>query len=253
MGETTLAGTAAMTVLRAVAADAVSQETGETYIGKRKSRSGDDSFGGIGIPSMFGPLSEQHADSGPHGLGWWWHTPEDTLDKIDPANLARDTAVVLRAVWRLLAEPLLPLNFSAQADELGLELTKLSAALGDRLVLAPLMSAVELLARKLRGLRQSAESGGEATIAAANVALMRVSRAMVPIDYTFGDRFTHDPALAPPAWPTLQPLRGLVTAEAGSADAYLATVSATRARNRVQHAVDQALAAADAALSGAAA
>ena len=32
------------------------------------------------------------------------------------------------------------------------------------------------------------------------------------------------PRLAPPAWPTLQPLRGLASAEAGSADAYLATV-----------------------------
>jgi hypothetical protein len=247
-GKTTLRDTAAMTALRAVASDAVSQETGETYIGKRKGRAGDDSFGGIGIPSMFGPLSEQDADSGPHGLGWWWHTPDDTLDKIDPGNLARDTSVVLRAVWRLLAEPLLPLDFATQADELGVELAKLSAALGDRLPLVPLLSAVELLARRLRRLRELGEAGGAGAIAAANIALMRVSRAMVPIDYTFGDRFTHDPALAPPAWPTLQPLRGLAATDAGSADAYLETVSAMRARNRVQHAVDQALAAVEAAL-----
>jgi hypothetical protein len=247
-GKTTLRDTAAMTALRAVASDAVSQETGETCIGKRKSRSGDDSFGGIGIPSMFGPLSEQDADSGPHGLGWWWHTPDDTLDKIDPGNLARDTSVVLRAVWRLLAEPLLPLDFAAQADELGVELAKLSAALGDRLPLAPLLSAAELLARRLRRLRELAEAGGAKEIAAANSALMRVSRSMVPIDYTFGDRFAHDPALAPPAWPTLQPLRALVATDEGSADAYLGTVSAMRARNRVQHAVDQALAAVEAAL-----
>jgi hypothetical protein len=38
-------------------------------------------------------------------------------------------------------------------------------------------------------------------------------------------------------------LRGLAGTDTGSADAYVATVSAMRARNRIQHAVDQALAA----------
>ena len=38
---------------------------------------------------------------------------------------------------------------------------------------------------------------------------MRMSRALVPINYTSGDRFAHDPALALPAWPTLRPLREL--------------------------------------------
>jgi hypothetical protein len=251
MGKTTLHGTAAMTVLRAVAADAVTQQTGETYVGKRKGRAGDDSFGGIGIPSMFGPLSEQ--DSGPHSLGWWWHTPDDTLDKIDPANLARDTSVVLRAVWQLLVEPVLPLDFAAQADELAVELGKLAAGLGDRLPLGALLSSVALLGQRLRTLREAGLQAAAGEVDAINHALMRVSRAMVPIDYTHGDRFVHDPALAPPAWPTLEPLRRLAATGDGSDAAHLCRVSATRARNRVQHAVDQALQAVDAALPAVAA
>ena len=27
------------------------------------------------------------------GFGWWWHTPDDTLDKMDPDLLERDTQI----------------------------------------------------------------------------------------------------------------------------------------------------------------
>ena len=32
------------------------------------------------------------------GLGWWWHTPEDTLDKVAPESLATVGAVILEAL-----------------------------------------------------------------------------------------------------------------------------------------------------------
>ena len=31
-----------------------------------------------------------------NALGWWWHTPHDLLDKIDEANLVRDTRVLMQ-------------------------------------------------------------------------------------------------------------------------------------------------------------
>jgi hypothetical protein len=76
-----------------------------------------------------------------------------------------------------------------------------------------------------------------------NAAIMRVSRALVPMDYTRGDRFTHDPALPQPPWPTLQPLRDLAATVPGSDAAQFHTVSAMRARNRMAHALRQANAA----------
>ena len=77
-----------------------------------------------------------------------------------------------------------------------------------------------------------------------NRVLLRMSRALVPMDYTSGDRFAHDPALAMPAWPTLQPLRALAGAAAGSDEARFLTVGAVRARNRVAHALREAVRAA---------
>jgi hypothetical protein len=75
---------------------------------------------------------------------------------------------------------------------------------------------------------------------AASAALMRASRALVPADYTDGDRFLHPPALPMPAWATLQPIRDLAATEPGSEAEKFAMVDALRARNRVAFALCEA-------------
>ena len=101
------------------------------------------SFWGVGIPSMFGSLSQQppSAVAMRNPLGWWWHTPHDTLDKVDPGNLLRDTRVFVRAIWRLLTDAVLPLDFAAHARALATELKAIETTLGGRLSLAPLLDA----------------------------------------------------------------------------------------------------------------
>jgi hypothetical protein len=74
---------------------------------------------------------------------------------------------------------------------------------------------------------------------------MRASRALVPVDYTPGERFGHAAALPLPAWATLQPVRDLAATEADSDAAKFATVDAQRARNRLAHALREAQAAID--------
>jgi hypothetical protein len=66
----------------------------------------------------------------------------------------------------------------------------------------------------------------------------------VPVDYTSGDRFDHDPALPQSPWPVLDPLRALAATPDGSDEAKFAAVAAVRAANRLRHALDQAIAAA---------
>ncbi|HTB43752.1 MAG TPA: aminopeptidase, partial [Acetobacteraceae bacterium] len=85
------------------------------------------------------------------------------------------------------------------------------------------------------GLGDAAATGGHD-----DAALMRASRALAPVYYTSGDRFEHDPALPLPAWPVLQPLRDLAKSQRGSDAAHALTVSATRGRNRLLHALREA-------------
>ncbi len=243
-GATVLANAAAMTELRHLAAEAVQAHTNQTYVGKRKVRNSDESFVGIGIPSMLGSISEQpsrHAQAR-NALGWWWHTPHDLLDKIDEANLVRDTRVLAQVTWRLLSEALLPLDHAATASALLAELT----ALQPRLDVAPLIEA----ATKLRDTAAAiAARGPTGSVDCANAALMRASRCLVPADYTTGDRFTHDAALPLPAWAVLAPLRALAATTPGSDAEKFAEVDARQARNRLAFALREAQTALNAALA----
>ena len=139
----------------------------------------------------------------------------------------RDTRVFVRAIWRLLTDAVLPLDFAAHARALTTELRAIEVALAGRLPLAPLLDAAAAL---------------EAVAAkpATDAALIAASRALVPADYTSGDRFAHDPALPMPAWPVLQPIRALATATEGDGVRF-ARVGAVRARNRMQHALTEAI------------
>ena len=231
IGATVLKNAAAAPELVGLAGDAIGEQAGSDYAGKRMSRSSDQSFWGIGIPAMFGALSEQPPAPVKmrNALGWWWHTPHDLLDKIDEKNLVRDTRVYVHTLWRLLTDPVLPLDFAAHANVLLDELATLQSSLGDRCSVAGLVAGAETL-------RSKAAAGGHS-----DAALMRASRALAPVYYTSGDRFAHDPALPLPAWPVLDPLRKLAKVAPGTDSARFLAVSATRGRNRLAYALREAV------------
>ncbi|MCX7381593.1 MAG: M28 family peptidase [Alphaproteobacteria bacterium] len=252
IGATVLSDTPSAAELRGLAADAVLAQSGEVHAGHRMARAGDESFWGIGIPAMYMGMSEQPAGSTINpaagvlgggsrrgaGLGWWWHTPQDTIDKIDPDNLARDTRIYVHTLWRLLSESRLPLDYAETAGDLLGELTALHAKLGDRFDLAGLIARAERLRDAATALiaRPAAQDG------AVNAALMAIGRALVPLDYTKGDRFDHDPALGLAPWPVLDAMRRLAGTAPEGDDAKFAEVSAIRAANRLRHALDTVLA-----------
>jgi len=233
IGATVLTQTGVTPELVALAADTIAAETGQHYAGKRPSRSSDQSFWGIGIPSMFGSLSTQVPGTptfGPptmrNALGWWWHTPHDLIDKIDEAFLVRDTRVFVHTLWRLLTEPVLPLNPAATMASLVQELRRLPAEGPAAPHLARAIAAAEALA--------------DAPAAPSDRAVMRACRALVPLYMTEGDRFIHDPALPQRAWPVLRPLQAWAQAPAGSDEARFLGVAAIRACNRLLHGLQQA-------------
>jgi hypothetical protein len=250
-GADDVAHSGAAAELWGLAADAVAAQAGQDYVPTRPGRNGDQSFWGVGIPAIFNSLSRHARPEGvaPHAhmpLGWWWHTPHDTLDKIDLERLVRDTRVFVHAVWRLLSAPLLPLDYAEHARALRVELETLRGTLGDALDLQLLFTRAAALEAASQGFAHRAAEAPQDALPTFNAALMRASRALVPLDYTQGDRFRHDPALEQHAWPSLQPLRRLAEA-AGTAEAPFLLVAARQARNRAAHALRQAVEALDAA------
>ena len=247
-GNTEIADTTAASELTGLARDALLTHAGQHFAGRRVGRAGDESFWGIGIPAMFGNMGTQPPEAGPgnrlaFGTGWWWHTPADTLDKIDEAILVRDTRIFLHAVWRLLAEPVPPLDYATHADALLKELAALPQSGGiDTEILVARTKAVR---DKAVALSARATTATPTQIASINRALIAVSRALVPVDYTTGDRFRPDPATPQPPWPSLDAMRLLGSLDPVSDTGKVATVSAMRARNRIAHALAQAITALD--------
>jgi hypothetical protein len=238
----------------------VADVTGQRARGRRFSRAGDQSFWGAGVPSAFMSLSglpRQDTELsramerlvGSAGFPWWWHTKDDTVDKIDADVLVLDTKVYLASVLRWMNAPVLPLDHARAAQSLVAELETLQAAAGARFDLAPALAAARALTEKLLRVSAMLAQPGAARPEAINRGLMRLSRVLVPLGYTSGDRFTHDLAVPIPPLAGLQRARELATLDP-DADAYkFARAALVRERNRAVHALDSAASVADELLS----
>jgi Peptidase family M28 len=240
----------------AFAESVVADVTGQRARGRRFSRAGDQSFWGAGVPSAFMSLSglpKQDTELsramerlvGSAGFPWWWHTKDDTVDKIDADVLVLDTKVYLASALRWLNAPVLPLDHARAAQSLVAELETLQAAAGARFDLTPALEAARTLRERLARVATAVAAAPESRAEAINRALMRLSRVLVPLAYTTGDRFTHDLALPIPPLAGLQRARELPALDPDSDAFKFARAALVRERNRAVHALDSAVTVAD--------
>jgi hypothetical protein len=207
-----------------LAAGAIGEESGQAYRGVRFERAGDQSFWGHGVSSVWMGLSEQPPADGlaseaftrlfgasrAGGFGWWWHTPEDTRDKVDPAMLARDCRIYLRLIYEACTEIVPPLVFSRTAADIRGRLEAWSAALEGRLDLGITVTRARELEDALERLEKAWTSKPDS---AAWRTQKAVARRLVPLNYVAGPLHEHDPALAQPPMPLLRDLERLVSCE----------------------------------------
>ena len=238
-------GTNSMPETAALAIEATAHAAGAKLEAKRVGRNSDQSFFGIGIPTILGSVSRQSDGA----LGWWWHTPEDTLDKIDPVRLQRDAKIFLEVTERLLTEPVLPLDYAASTADLSSNLVELAALAGERFTLAPATEEARRL-EKLCGLLQATlEALPPAEAPAVNDCIRQLGRLLIPVTYTAAGRHAHDPALDVPFLPKLQAIRRLAAMDGGGDAAKFLIVDLVRARSELTHALRQACAVVERCLS----
>jgi hypothetical protein len=258
-GATVVTEGQAMAETREVAADAVRALTGEEFHGSRFGRSGDQSFMSLGIPSLFMFVSEQPAGqdasagdvtallSGPDakggGVGWWWHTTEDTPDKLDPELLARDARIYAVVAHRFLSEAVLPLDVRASAEELLGYYRGWNEKATERFDLSSVVSRAEeiaeLAARFQERLAAARENDGSKATRELNEVLRHIELGLVRLNYARSDPFDHDPAMPQPPVPLLAPVDRLLLTERGSDEEREITTLLVRCRNRVMHELAQ--------------
>lgn len=256
IGATVLSQGNSMAELREFVSDAIVPVAGQRLDPRRYGRSGDQSFWGHGIPAALMSLSEQPPDnadpallalhhqisggaSKAGGLGAWWHTPEDTVDKIDPAFLERDASIYVLLLQRLCTASILPLDYSAVVDELRQNLASVAQA-GDWLDLAPVETQLSALEAAIGRLRSASEGIGIAQAAGINRCLMAVGRALIPVDYTSTGMFDHDLAVPTRPLPGLAAAGSLATLDPDSDEYHFLHTRLVRERNRLVHGLTQA-------------
>jgi hypothetical protein len=248
---------------RGIADRVIREITGGGFEGGRVGRAGDQSFLGVGLPSLLMSLSEQTADSPDAsrdfnirtggvtgGLGWWWHTTDDLPDKIDPDVLLRDAKIYVGIMHAFVTEPVLPLDYGATAAAWVKALRGLPREAGRLVDLKPAVAEARRLTAATASLQRAAAAGRARSNRKAaqtiNAALMALSRALIPIGYTATGRFNHDAALEQRDVPLLAAATALGGAT-GDAARHLA-VRAQRDLNAVRYALRQAADAAEAAV-----
>jgi len=239
-------GTNSMPQTAGLARWAVRQVANAELDAHRLGRNSDQSFLGVGMPSILGAISRQ-AD---HSLGWWWHTPYDTLDKVDPARLVRDTKIFVLALERLLTDPVVPFDYAAAGSDLRESLEAIAKTAGSALDLSPAIAAasrLETLAGKLA--RAAAAADGGARAEAINACLHELGRILVPATYTAAGPYAHDPALETPFLPRLREVARLAVLGPDSDAGRFLRVDLVRAHNAVADAVQRAAACVEACLA----
>ncbi|HLT18993.1 MAG TPA: M28 family peptidase [Thermomicrobiales bacterium] len=215
------------------ARDVIRRQTGQELIYQRFGRAGDQSFWGIGLPAIFMSVSHQGeasdvtadlvrltggtaARSG--GLGWWWHTTEDTLDKIDPELHDRDTRIYVEVVGRLATDAVLPYDLTGPIHEMLTELEALEGVWGAAGELsADDAPGFEALRAELQAARDAAaalnvriaDGVDDGDAEEINAALLSAARYLMPVNYTAAGEFDHDPALGARTLPSLHPGKAL--------------------------------------------
>ncbi len=262
MGATILSDTVTMAETKGFAGSVIADLTGQQLNYRRVNRAGDQSFWGVGLPSMFMTLSHRPVTTAPafaaHSgvtsssggsgkTGWWWHGKEDTVDKLDPANMVRDTRIYASVVSRLCTAPVLPFDYAAAAREMGEHMARYQTASGDGFDLSePIALATELASvlgqfRKEVDARVAEGRADEATCSAADAALVRLGHLLIPLNYSVVDPFDLDLAQTMSPVPILAPAARLAGLDPVSNESHFLITRLLRERNKMVAGLEDAL------------
>jgi hypothetical protein len=219
---------------------------------RRAAKNGDSSFFGLGIPMVAAQGSYTEAElkqAALANLGWWHHSIENTIDKLDFAYMGVHLQVYAAYLWELCTAVVLPYEFVTVADHFIARLDELSKdagsvgldGAGERA--RAFKGAAERLDAAAQDWRRryadgSAKDEGPAEVL--NACLKRLSRTLVPLASTSKGAYGHDPYGYTPQGtmiPSLFDAPRLATLPDGE-ERWMLETQLVRARNQVADALD---------------
>ncbi|MCX7142751.1 MAG: M28 family metallopeptidase [Proteobacteria bacterium] len=170
---------------------------------KRVAKSGDASFIGVGVPMMQGEGAFTEAELKATALatrGWWHHSIECTMDKVDWDWMQPHMRVYAAWLWELCTAPVLPFNYVPVAEQVIARLQELEKA-GASVALDGVLATARALAAAAQKFDAAADAvragfeagkGSEQKALLLNRAMKRVSRLVVPLMSSAIGKYGHD-------------------------------------------------------------
>lgn len=231
------------------------EQTGIELARRPVPRAGDHSLMGLGVPAIFNTLSEQPAmgdpaeaaaaaiigssGTGGAGLGWFWHSIYDLVDRYGDDEMVRDLEFVLAVCGGICTADVLPWRFSEQVEEIIAVLDGLPDAVTESLGLTEVArNSTGLRDRLARWERQHWEGLEPDSV---DQALKQLGHSLIPVVYSVKGRYDQDLALSTPVLPGLSDAGRLEQLEPGTAEYQELLVTKLRQRNRLASALRESV------------
>ena len=218
---------------------------------RRAVKNGDASFFGLGVPMLAAQgayTEEELKQTALANLGWWHHSLENTIDKLDFDYMAVHLKIYAGYLWELCTAVVLPFEFVSVAEQFierldklaqGAEVLDLAGVAARARAFAAAASKLDDCAQEWRGRYEKGEKD-EAAADILNDCMKRLSRTLIPLASTAKGAYGHDPYGYTPQGsmiPSLYDMPQLAKLPEGEARWMLET-QLVRERNRVADALE---------------
>jgi len=156
---------------------------------------GDQSFMGIGIPSVTQRMSfteDDMEESNGATLGWWNHTKDDSLDKCNLETLLIDTKITLSLIYKLATVELLPYNLNKMIFNIRDRVSKLSETYAKHLSFNDIINNLTVIENDIIKIQNKKESTTRELVEQYNLLLMSITRILTNVFQTYADKYQQD-------------------------------------------------------------
>ena len=219
---------------------------------RRAVKNGDASFFGLGVPMLAaqGAYTEDELKrTALANLGWWHHSVENTIDKLDFTYMGVHLQVYAAYLWELCTSIVLPFEYVSVAEQfierldqlkLGAESIGLQEAAERARTFKTAAERLDHAAEDWRSRYAATKTKDEAPAAILNACMKRLSRTLVPLASTSKGAYGHDPYGYTPQGtmiPSLFDVPHFAKLPDGE-ERWMLETQLMRARNRVADALD---------------
>lgn len=198
---------------------------------------GEPNFMGKNVPITIMLKYEASPDKvniWPVGGGYWWHSREDTLDKVDFANALRDANINAEMICEVANSTQLPVDILSYMGETRRMLQEIQCGLEGEFDLSPVFPHLDILQEKAqqfcRALKGRTNTDCE---------IKKIAGDLVNMIFNYSDPYNYDRLSLPATFPKLRAAMGVTKDNADNKSYLFIYTDFLRQRNRLVDMMDR--------------